>query len=440
MSFLTGLSLTALVAAVVGFFRQLQQVLRHASSLILFQKRVSGSLSTTLAIYIKNQCTKLPSGLGTFVSIYGNIDDSSLTSHIPFEVPPHTGLWRSPHGTFLVNAGSDSISLISLRRFSNPQALIKAAVEFQLKLANESSSGNGNFYVSQHVGSAGDVNSAYENQARAKSGRTLGSDSESPVSSNDGNSWHQIDTRIDKSFMYETHRFIKNRQGRDPLRGLFFDQPVHDLLVMLKQWFDRREWYEEHGIPWRTGVLSYGPGGTGKSSLARATAQLLGIPLHQFYLNTLTDREFMREWDEMSTPCVVAFEDFDTVFHGREPVTVHKSLSFECVLNKISGISSLNGILLMVNTNHIEHIDPALGRLDSNGRPTRPGRIDHILELNYTSEKVRRDIATYVLGGWADDLVDEVCATGNTSQFTAAQFQSLCIQAALSRMNETQPA
>lgn len=142
----------------------------------------------------------------------------------------------------------------------------------------------------------------------------------------------------------------------------------------------------------------------------------------------------------MTTPCVVAFEDFDTVFHGREPVTVHKSLSFECVLNKISGISSTNGVLLMVNTNHIEHIDPALGQLDANGRPTRPGRIDYILELKYTSEKVRSQIAEFVLGGWAADLVEEVCAVGRTADFTAAQFQSLCIQAALKRKAETNPA
>ena len=437
MSFLTGLSITAIFAAAAAFFKQLQQIFRHVSSLVLFQKKVTGHLYRPVALYIKSQCTKLPSGLGTFVSIYGSIDDSSLASHIPFEIPPSTGLWRSPHGTFLVNASGSSITLVSLRRFSNPQKFVEAAILFQNELSLESSTGNGNFYVAQHIGNAGDP-ASYQQASNSKRGQSVSSpsrDTDEP-SSDVSSSWDCVNTQVDRSFMYEPSRYIKNRQGKDPLRGLFFDDNVHQLIESLRNWFSRRDWYEERGIPWRTGVMSHGPGGTGKSSLARAVAQILGIPLQQFYLNTMTDREFMRAWDEMPTPCVVAFEDFDTVFHGREPVTVHKSLSFECVLNKISGISSVNGVLLMVNTNHLEHIDPALGQLDSNGRPTRPGRIDHILELGYTSEKVRTDIAEFVLGGWADNLKAEVCAIGNTAPFTAAQFQSMCIQKALERMNE----
>jgi hypothetical protein len=434
MSFLTGLSITAIIAAIVGFFRQVQQMLRHLSSLVLFHKKVHGCLSNPVALYIKSQCRRLPSGLGTFLSIYGNIDNSSLTTHIPFEVPPSTGIWRTPFGLFLVSCEGRSVSLVSLRRFSDPQGLVKAAVEFQTHLTEKASAGNGNFCVSQIMGSAGDPTAAMGDSRPARRTKdNVGSESNEL---GDSSIWDSIDTRVDKSFMYATHRYIKNQQGRDPLRGLFFDQPVHDMIENLKLWFKRRDWYEERGIPWRTGVLSFGPGGTGKSSLARAIAEILGIPLYQYYLNTLTDREFMREWDGMASPCVVAFEDFDTVFHGRDPVTVHKSLSFECVLNKISGISSKNGVLLMVNTNHIEHVDPALGRLDSHGRPTRPGRIDHIIELGFISEEVRRQIAEYVLGGWAQDLAEKVIAIGRTSDFTAAQFQSLCIQEALVRTKE----
>ena len=418
----------------------MQQMFRHVSSLLLFQKKVVGSLTVPVTIYIKSQCRKLPSGLGTFISIYGNVDQSSLTSQIPFEVPPSTGIWRTDYGTFFVTASSESISLISLRRFSDPQGLIKAALLFQNELAKKSTDGEGNFYVHQVIGTAGDAGFDNENRRRPRGGGNINSSlsGDAETTSPGAMPWDQVDTRVSTSFMYEPHQYIKNQQGRDPFRGLFFDEPVHNVLQGLRSWFKRRQWYEDHGIPWRTGVLSYGPGGTGKSSLARATAEMLGIPLNQFYLNTLTDREFMREWDNMPTPCVVAFEDFDTVFHGREPVTVHKSLSFECVLNKISGISSLNGILLMVNTNHIEHVDPALGQLDANGRPTRPGRIDYILELKFTSPRVQREIAEYVLGGWASDLVDEVCSLGKTGDFTAAQFQSLCIQSALKRMNENQ--
>jgi SpoVK/Ycf46/Vps4 family AAA+-type ATPase len=232
--------------------------------------------------------------------------------------------------------------------------------------------------------------------------------------------------------MYPRERYISNKKARDPFQGLFYEADALRLVEDLKQWFTRESWYKDHGIPWRTGVLLHGPGGTGKSSMARAIAETLGVPLYQYYLSTFTDREFVNEWDNMAAPCVVALEDLDNVFHGCEPATEHKSLSFDCVLNQISGIGSLNGVLLIVTTNRLELIDPAMGRLDEHGRPTRPGRIDHVLHLGHCSEGVRRQIADYTLDGWADDLKGELVAEGANT--TPAQFQRLCIDAALRRI------
>jgi hypothetical protein len=289
-----------------------------------------------------------------------------------------------------------------------------------------------NFYVRRIMGTAGErptFGPQNENAPRALGGAA------STAVDDSGDAMTLPEYSVDRSFMYAPERYMPTQRKADPLRGLFFPPEVHALLSSLKQWHTRQDWYQQHGIPWRTGALLHGPGGTGKSSLARVVAETLGLPLYQFYLNTLTDREFVREWDELSTPCVVALEDFDTVFHGREPVTVHKSLSFECVLNQISGISAINGVLLIVTTNRLEHIDPALGQLDSKGRPTRPGRIDHILHMGATTPGQRADIARFVLGGWADDLIPGLLADGSGAM--AAQFQSMCVQAALHRLSES---
>lgn len=250
----------------------------------------------------------------------------------------------------------------------------------------------------------------------------------------DSRAWNDPNPRVDKSFMYESHRYLRDAKRHDPLRGLFYPDDALAMLDGLKHWYKRRDWYQERGIPWRTGVMMWGPGGTGKSSMAKVIAQTLGLPLYQYYLNTLNDRDFVRRWSSMDTPCVVALEDFDTVFHGRESTTVHKSLSFECVLNQISGINSLNGVLLVVTTNHLDKIDAALGQIDDNGRPTRPGRIDHILHMGSTTEKQRQQIADYTLSDLAPDMVDRLVL--ENPETTAAQFQSLCIQTALDRMAE----
>jgi SpoVK/Ycf46/Vps4 family AAA+-type ATPase len=293
--------------------------------------------------------------------------------------------------------------------------------------------GSGNFFIRQIIGSVGTPTNYSGGGIKASNGPDdpileRGDSSNSPNSVDD---IYAPDRIVDTSFRYEKDRYIKNRSNVDPLRGLFFEDDVMELLEDLKRWYLQRQWYQDHGIPWRTGVMLHGPGGTGKSSLSRATAQTLGIPLYQYCLNTMTDRDFVREWERMRTPCVVALEDFDTVFHGRESVTTHQSLSFECVLNQISGISALNGVLLMLTTNHVEHIDAAMGQIDQNGRPTRPGRIDRILYMGQTTEKQRRKIAVYTLD-WATDLIESTVASGEGT--TAAQFQSMCVQAALERI------
>lgn len=238
-----------------------------------------------------------------------------------------------------------------------------------------------------------------------------------------------INLRVDRSFMYPPEAYMSTMRKEDPLRGLHYPKEVHELIAKVQRWFSQSEWYEERNIPWRTGILLHGPGGTGKSSLAVALAKTLKVPLMQFFMNTLKDLEFIREWESMPGPCVVALEDFDSVFHGREPATIHKSLSFEVVLNMISGIAAKRGIVLVVTTNELQHIDPAMGRLDANGRPTRPGRIDHILHMGFTTEEQRYCIAGDVLRGLDKELIERLVRNG--ADTTAGQFQNDCVQAAL---------
>jgi SpoVK/Ycf46/Vps4 family AAA+-type ATPase len=276
----------------------------------------------------------------------------------------------------------------------------------------------------------GSISFADDSPRKSRRGGSVTHNDDLPETESD-NSIMMNRNQFDESFMYESSRF-RNIEVYNPFAGLFYPEEVMTLLAQLELWYHRRDWYQSHSIPWRTGALLYGPGGTGKSSFAKATAEKLGIPLYQYSLNTLNDKEFQSEWDEMSTPCVVALEDFDTAFHGREPTTPHKSLSFECVLNQISGISAKEGVLLIVTTNHLEHIDPALGRLDENGRSTRPGRIDHVLHMGATTASQRKAIAEHVLGGLDPSLIEQALAIKDS--MTAAQFQGYCVELALANM------
>jgi hypothetical protein len=433
---LGGVGLMAVLAAIAAFWRQARSFAQYVSGFLLLQKTVHSGMTIAVGVHIRASYKKLPSGISDYRGLLAQIDNNTTCSYVPFDMPSGTSIWWGRRGLFLLTASSDALKLLSVRGLSDPQALVvDALTRYEEQRRENGAIGAGNFYVRKCMGYAGESlgrKDLTERQFASGGSRTAGNAPEVSSAPDASGAWSVPDHQCDESFMYSRERYISNKKQRDPFQGLFYEDGALELVESLKQWFTRESWYKEHGIPWRTGVLLHGPGGTGKSSLARAVAEMLGVPLYQYYLSTFTDREFVNEWDGMTAPCVVALEDFDNVFHGRDPATEHKSLSFDCVLNQISGIGSLNGVLLFVTTNRLELIDPAMGRLDEHGRPTRPGRIDHVLHLGECSGKVRKQIADYTLDGWADDLKGELIAQGENT--TPAQFQRICIDAALRRL------
>src|SRR5262249_6963919 len=103
---------------------------------------------------------------------------------------------------------------------------------------------------------------------------------------------------------------------------LYFPRHIKDLIQEVWAWHGLKEWYLRRNIPWKRGWCLYGPPGTGKTALVRAIAEDLEMPLFIYSLGRMMDRDLERSWEDMQahTPCVALFEDFDTVFHGRENV------------------------------------------------------------------------------------------------------------------------
>lgn len=159
-------------------------------------------------------------------------------------------------------------------------------------------------------------------------------------------------------------------------------------------------WYQDRGLPWRRGYLLYGPPGTGKTSLARAVAEKLDLPVAVFALATMRSHEFTASWSEARAaaggPLVVLFEDVDTVFNGRTNIT-QNDLTLDTVLNALDGVETATGVLLFVTTNRVEAVDPALGApTGSAGESSRPGRIDRAVEIGPPDRAGRYKIALRV--------------------------------------------
>jgi len=126
---------------------------------------------------------------------------------------------------------------------------------------------------------------------------------------------------------------------------------------------------------------------------------------------------------------MVLFEDFDNVFCGR--VSVSNDLSFDCIINCVSGIEQSSCVFLAITANDINKIDSAMGVKNEDGIASRPGRIDEVIEIGFMDESCREKTAINILGrSNVDNIVDE----GNN--MTAAQFVALCSKTAIEQDNK----
>lgn len=214
---------------------------------------------------------------------------------------------------------------------------------------------------------------------------------------------------------------------------------ILEQLSEIDTWLKHEQWFRARGIPWYRGYLLHGPSGSGKSTIVRNIAVKHDLPVYVFDLSSYNNEQFTSDWKQVlqNAPAIALLEDIDCVFNGRENVAVkgkqRDGLTFDCLLNTLSGVGANDGVLLFVTTNHLEHLDPALGIPDpTTQRSTRPGRINRALYVGAMAEPERRKLATVILADYPDQI-EPTIAAGEGEM--AAQFQERCAQLALSLWN-----
>merc|ERR1712178_400320 len=156
------------------------------------------------------------------------------------------------------------------------------------------------------------------------------------------------------------------------------------------------EYYEDMGIKPPKGVILFGPPGTGKTLLAKAVAnqtsatflRVVGSELIQKYLGDGPKlvRELFRVADDMA-PSLVFIDEIDAVGTKRYDATSGGEREIQRtmleLLNQLDGFDSRGDVKVILATNKIESLDPAL---------LRPGRIDRKIEFPVPDVKTKRGI------------------------------------------------
>ena len=159
-----------------------------------------------------------------------------------------------------------------------------------------------------------------------------------------------------------------------------------DALLDARAFLRLERWYAERGIPYRRGYLLHGPPGGGKTSLVRAIAGELRLPVYQASLGGrgLDDEAFHRLLRACARRAVVLLEDVDAASGaavgarsgggggGGEEDGGGGGLTLPGLLSALDGVGAADGRLLFMTCRDASALEPAL---------VRPGRIDVRIEF-----------------------------------------------------------
>ncbi|URD99050.1 regulatory subunit 4 [Musa troglodytarum] len=219
------------------------------------------------------------------------------------------------------------------------------------------------------------------------------------------------------------------------------DSQIQEIKEAVELPLTHPELYEDIGIRPPKGVILYGEPGTGKTLLAKAVAnstsatflRVVGSELIQKYLGDGPKlvRELFRVADELS-PSIVFIDEIDAV--GTKRYDAHSGGEREIqrtmleLLNQLDGFDSRGDVKVILATNRIESLDPAL---------LRPGRIDRKIEFPLPDIKTRRRIFQIHTSRMtlADDVnLEEFVMTKD--EFSGADIKAICTEAGLLALRE----
>jgi len=219
------------------------------------------------------------------------------------------------------------------------------------------------------------------------------------------------------------------------------DKQVQEIKEAVELPLTHPELYEDIGIKPPKGVILYGPPGTGKTLLAKAVAnatsatflRVTGSELIQKYLGDGPKlvRELFRVADDHA-PSIVFIDEIDAVGTKRYESNSGGEREIQRtmleLLNQLDGFDARGDVKVVMATNRIDSLDPAL---------IRPGRIDRKIEFPLPDMKTQQRI--FGIHTSKMTLKDDVKFSELIHQkdnLSGADIRAICTEAGLLALRE----
>lgn len=219
------------------------------------------------------------------------------------------------------------------------------------------------------------------------------------------------------------------------------DKQIQEIKESVELPLTHPELYEDMGITPPKGVILYGVPGTGKTLLAKAVAnqtsatflRVVGSELIQKYLGEGPKlvREVFRVAEELA-PSIVFIDEIDAVGTKRYDSSSSGEREIQRtmleLLNQLDGFDSRGDVKVIMATNRIDSLDPAL---------IRPGRIDRKIEFPLPDIKTKRrifDIHTGKMKKAEDVNLEEFVLSKD--DLSGADIKAICTEAGLMALRE----